>query len=81
MVLLPFQAPFYPIEVVKSALQGDYAEPAMRRYSGFLDCAGQLYAKGGCRAFYRGYIPCLMRSAPANAACFYAYETTRQLVD
>ena len=50
-------------------------------HSGFLDAASKLYAQGGFRAFYRGYTPCLARSMPANAACFYAYETTRQMLE
>ena len=39
-----------------------------RKYSGFRDAARKIYAEGGVRAFYRGFIPCLARSFPANGA-------------
>ena len=71
----------YPIEVVKSALQGDHSDPAKRQYRGMRDCWRQIYARYGVRGFWRGWLPCVLRSVPANAACFFAYEKTRQALN
>ena len=33
-----------------------------------LSFVGKLYAHGGLIRFYRGFVPCLLRSVPANGA-------------
>jgi len=71
----------YPIDVIKSSIQSDKIAVAERRYSGFVDCAVKLYKEGGYRRFFRGFSPCLLRSVPANAACFYGYEKTKEIFD
>lgn len=68
----------YPMDVIKSTLQSDSIHPSERRYHGVADCARKLYAEGGARRFTVGIVPCLLRSMPGNAACFFAYEKTRQ---
>jgi len=70
----------YPIDVVKSSMQGDSTIKSQRKYSSIIDCAQKLYAQGGVRTFFRGITPCLLRAFPANAACFFAYEKTRQFL-
>ena len=40
-----------------------------------------LYREGGAAAFYRGLGPVLLRAFPANAACFFAMETSRAALD
>ena len=64
----------YPADVIKSAMQSDDIFPEQRRYRSTRDCIRQLWEEGGWRRFYRGLAPCLIRSIPANAACFWAYE-------
>ena len=59
---------FYPLDVIKSALQTDAIEPEKRRFPcGVRDAAGQLWKEGGVARFYRGVTPCLLRAIPANA--------------
>ena len=72
---------FYPIDVVKSALMTDAVNPAQRKFSGFFDAAGKLYASGGVRAFYRGLVPCLLRASPANAGMLFTVDYVRRLID
>lgn len=64
----------FPADSIKSAMQADEINPAQRRFRGIMDCARQLYAEGGVPRFFNGLAPCLLRSFPANAACFFAYE-------
>jgi len=71
----------FPFDTVKTSIQGDAMRRSERRYGGWIDCARQLYREGGLARFYRGLAPCLLRSFPANAACFYAYEKALQAMD
>jgi len=68
----------YPLDVIKSSMQSDTPERSQRKYKGWYDCATKLYAEGGIRRFGRGFVPCMMRSFPANATCFLLYEQTRK---
>jgi solute carrier family 25 carnitine/acylcarnitine transporter 20/29 len=63
-----YWTPFYPVDVVKSALMGDSYLAGQRKYSGFMDAASKIYASSGIKGFYRGFIPCLARAFPANGA-------------
>ncbi len=58
---------FYPLDVLKSALQTDALVASERRYKGIADAARQLWAEGGVARFYTGVTPCLLRAVPANA--------------
>jgi len=62
---------FYPLDVVKSAIQTDNIVKSQRKYKSTLDCWRQL-SKEGWRRFYRGLSPCLIRSVPANAVMLYS---------
>lgn len=68
----------YPVETVKSAMQGDASNPNQRLYRNWIDAVRKIYQQQGYQAFWRGWTPCIVRSVPANAACFFAYESTRQ---
>lgn len=69
----------YPVDVIKSAMQGDANDPAKRKYHGTVDTVRKLWAEGGASRFARGYSACLARSIPANAvlltAAFKVKET------
>jgi hypothetical protein len=44
------------------------------------DAMVQLNKAEGWKGFWRGFTPCMLRACPANAACFFAYETARSLL-
>lgn len=62
-----FWATTYPVDVVKSAIQGDAMDPAAKKYRGMADAFRKLWAEGGVERFTRGLSACLLRSVPANA--------------
>lgn len=68
----------YPTDVVKSTIQTDNIDPAQRKYHGIIDTARKIMAKEGVKGFYKGFTPCIIRSIPANAACFVVYEQVRK---
>lgn len=73
--------PIYPIDVVKSHIQIDSVHPEKRIYKGFFDCAKQLYKAQGMGVFFKAFVPCLIRSFPANAACFICYQESIRLLN
>lgn len=71
----------FPLDSIKSAIQGDSYDPKLKKYNGVIDVVKKTLAKeGGVKNFYKGYFPCLLRAAPANAATFLAFEQTMSLL-
>ncbi|CAB9496169.1 Congested-like trachea protein [Seminavis robusta] len=58
-----------PSERIKCLMQVD-----KQRYSGFFDCARQVYKEGGLASVFRGTGSAILRDVPGNAAYFGAYE-------
>ena len=74
---------------VRSPPPASYALPEAGRFStdgrnvhhrSTWDAMVQLNKAEGWRGFWRGFTPCMLRACPANAACFFAYETARSLL-
>jgi solute carrier family 25 carnitine/acylcarnitine transporter 20/29 len=66
----------YPLDVLKSTMMADHPDKSQRKYKNWGDCVVKLYKEGGLRAFTRGFVPCMLRSFPANAVCLGVYEYT-----
>lgn len=65
----------YPIDVVKSRIQ---VQSLVGKMPGFLPTFIQVVRAEGVRALYNGLVACVLRSFPANAALFMAYEYSRK---
>lgn len=70
----------YPIDVIKSKLQTDGFTSSTRQYSSAIDCARQTLAKEGVAGFFKGFAPCILRAAPANAVTFLGFEMAMRLL-
>lgn len=70
----------FPVDVVKSAMQTDSMIKSERKYYGFRETVGKLWAEGGVARFYRGFTPCIVRAAPANAAMLYTVDSINNLL-
>jgi len=68
----------FPFDVVKSTMQTDSTDPEKRKYKGLTDTFQKLYKSEGFKGFWKGIVPCMLRSFPANAVCFLLYEMTRK---
>eukprot|EP00210_Caulerpa_lentillifera_P006092 g5820.t1 len=64
----------YPLDVMKSAMMSDSIHKSERMYPTLMTTAKKLYEEGGIKRFYRGFSPCLVRAAPANAAMLFTVE-------
>lgn len=62
----------YPFDYVKTLMQSDKFGDF--RYKNMADCFRQQYKENGVRTFFKGYVICLMRSFPVNAAAMLTYR-------
>ena len=69
----------YPMDVVKNKIQAapDIWPP---KYSGFMGAAREVYRNQGVRGFFVGFLPCILRAVPANAAAFSCFEIAMHLL-
>ncbi|KAG0020973.1 hypothetical protein BGZ82_011458 [Podila clonocystis] len=65
----------FPTDVVKNKImtQPDVKNPP---FPTMYSCAKHIYATSGLKGFYRGFIPCLLRSFPTNACSITMFELT-----
>jgi solute carrier family 25 carnitine/acylcarnitine transporter 20/29 len=66
---IPLACVVGPSERIKCLMQVDKL-----KYSGFADCARQLYREGGFKSIFRGTGSAVLRDVPGNAAYFASYE-------
>ena len=57
----------FPWDVLKARMM---TAPEDRPFPSLRAAAEQLYAEAGWRGFWRGFLPCVLRAFPANAAAF-----------
>lgn len=68
----------YPVDVIKSKMQTDsIASPKFRNS---MQVLRTVWATTGIRGFYKGFVPTILRAAPANGATFAAFEVTMRLL-
>ena len=71
----------YPLDRIRSEFQSDDLRQVRRKYVSYIDCVKQMYQhQNSIRPFYRGFLQCIMRAVPVNAACFLAYEEVNRLM-
>jgi len=63
----------YPTDVVKNRMMAQ-PDVADRKYKTVRECWTKIYQAEGIRGFFRGFVPCLMRSIPTNGGAFVAIE-------
>jgi solute carrier family 25 carnitine/acylcarnitine transporter 20/29 len=66
--------------VIKSAMMTDSIDPAQRRFPSIPSTARSLWAEGGLARFYRGFSPCILRAAPANAVMLFTVDRMLHLL-
>lgn len=69
-----YWAVIFPVDCIKSAMQTDSIIKGQRKYPNMLATAKALWAEGGVGRFYRGFTPCIIRAAPANAAMLFTVD-------
>mmetsp|Transcript_15150 Transcript_15150/g.21145 ORF Transcript_15150/g.21145 Transcript_15150/m.21145 type:complete len:299 (+) Transcript_15150:86-982(+) len=77
---MAYWASTFPLDVVKSTIQTDATKISERKYKGWMDCFKSIHQQLGWKGFFRGFAPCMVRSFPANATCFLAYEYAKKVM-
>lgn len=67
----------YPFDYVKTLMQTDKLENP--KYKSTLQCFRESFAAHGAKGFFKGYLICMMRSFPVNAAAIVTYRTMQRL--
>jgi len=70
----------YPFDTVRRRLQVNGAVGIEKFYTGTIDCIGKMFKKEGFGAFYLGFVPNLIKFAPAAAIQFAAYDFLKSQV-
>lgn len=65
----------FPADVVKNRMMAQI-DSVNRPYKSARDCITKIYVREGIRGFYNGFVPCLLRSFPANGASLMVIEAT-----
>lgn len=66
-----------PADVLKSKQQ----TAPQGTYNGLIDVLNKTVKTEGMKGLYRGAAPTLLRAFPANAACFFGYESAMKLLN
>lgn len=69
----------YPVDVLKSKLQTDSLTSP--KYTGAISAAKDVFKRAGIKGFYKGFVPTILRAAPANGATFAVFEITMRLIN
>ncbi len=67
----------YPFDYVKTLMQTDKLDDP--KYKSTLQCFRDSYNVHGIRGFFKGYVICMMRSFPVNAAAIVVYRTMQKI--
>ncbi len=67
-----------PLDVVKSRIQ---TAPEGLYPRGVRDALPALLKSEGPKGLYRGIVPVFIRAFPANAACFFGFETAMKFLN
>jgi solute carrier family 25 (mitochondrial carnitine/acylcarnitine transporter), member 20/29 len=71
----------FPFDVVKQRVMTDSLDRERRVYQSWRAAFGSVYRRDGIRGYYRGFVPCVLRAFPANAAALFMFERTLRLLE
>lgn len=70
----------FPIDTVKSIIQADHLNIKALDRVKMVAVARRVYLEGGIKAFFRGYLTCIVRSIPVNAITLSGFEVTKSYI-
>lgn len=74
----------FPLDIIKTRIQTDSYYPSSKQFKSpgaSLACARHIWINEGISGFFKGFSPCFLRSAPANAATFVAFEYAMRILN
>ncbi|KAJ3149440.1 hypothetical protein HDU89_003804 [Geranomyces variabilis] len=73
-----FWAISFPADVMKQRMMTQ-PDSYPRKYPSLASCISQTWRGEGWRGFYRGFMPCFLRSFPTNGAAIFVFEGAMRL--
>jgi solute carrier family 25 (mitochondrial carnitine/acylcarnitine transporter), member 20/29 len=71
----------FPFDVVKQRMMTDSLDRDKRKYKNWLDAWTSIWRQEGVKGYYRGFVPCILRAFPANAAALFMFERTMRALE
>ncbi|GAA6014295.1 hypothetical protein JCM11491_005029 [Sporobolomyces phaffii] len=68
----------FPFDAIKNRLMTDNVTNP--KYPSWRAAAKAIWKEGGPKAYYRGFLPCILRAFPTNASALFVWETTMRLL-
>jgi solute carrier family 25 carnitine/acylcarnitine transporter 20/29 len=59
----------------------DSLDKDTRRYKSWKQVWLSIWRNEGIRGYYRGFVPCVLRAFPANAAALFMFEQTMRTLE
>lgn len=76
-----YWALLFPADAIKSKMQSDSISYGDRKFKTIAGAVQTLYKEGGVGCFYRGFLPCMLRSTPANGIMLMTVDKVRNYID
>jgi solute carrier family 25 (mitochondrial carnitine/acylcarnitine transporter), member 20/29 len=71
----------FPFDVIKQRVMTDSLDRETRRYKSWWGAWSEVWRREGVRGYYRGFVPCVLRAFPANAAALFMFEHTMRVME
>jgi solute carrier family 25 carnitine/acylcarnitine transporter 20/29 len=73
----------FPFDVIKARMmsESNLSQRPKNNNDGFLGTANNIYQQHGLKGFTKGFLPCILRAFPANAAAFLGFETAMKILN
>ncbi|GAA5842154.1 hypothetical protein JCM5353_002177 [Sporobolomyces roseus] len=68
----------FPFDAVKNRIMTDDLKNP--KYPTWRAAAKHIWKEGGPKAYYRGFLPCILRAFPTNASALFVWETSMRLL-
>src|SRR5271169_1343052 len=71
----------FPFDVIKQRIMTDSLDQNKRRYKSWSQAWLLVWRNEGIKGYYRGFVPCVLRAFPANAAALFMFERTMRTLE
>ena len=71
----------FPFDVIKQRIMTDSLDYEKKRYKSWRQAFIGVWRQDGIKGYYRGFVPCVLRAFPANAAALFMFERTMRILE